>query len=292
VARAQVDRAGLAGTARSDRQPPPIPDLTLALFDHPTIKSLQSRRVGALKISGRVRNPQYVSGRVFSRAIIDTLFPDAVRDAAGAGSGSLLGTLRSEINQLPPELALKPALVSLVNRAGDDLSAFERSLEQWYDDQMAMISGWYKRWARVVLGMFGLLVAVLVNIDAIQVAHGLYIDGPTQQAVVASAEAGSLCQDKAVGPARSDCAKAAIADLKADGIPIGYTAACRPLKGSFADCWAWSSNVEHHWYDLGLKILGWLITAFAVSFGAPFWFEALSKLGNLRNTGTKPAAAV
>jgi len=29
--------------------------------------------------------------------------------------------------------------------------------------------------------------------------------------------------------------------------------------------------------------------AFAVSFGAPFWFEALSKLGSLRNTGTKPA---
>jgi hypothetical protein len=37
-----------------------------------------------------------------------------------------------------------------------------------------------------------------------------------------------------------------------------------------------------------LKLLGWLVTAFAVSFGAPFWFDALSKLGSLRNTGTKP----
>ncbi|MCW2525306.1 MAG: hypothetical protein JWM76_166, partial [Pseudonocardiales bacterium] len=43
-------------------------------------------------------------------------------------------------------------------------------------------------------------------------------------------------------------------------------------------------------WDVILKIVGWLVTAFAVSFGAPFWFEALSKLGNLRNTGTKPGS--
>jgi hypothetical protein len=44
-----------------------------------------------------------------------------------------------------------------------------------------------------------------------------------------------------------------------------------------------------------LKVLGWGITAFAVSFGAPFWFEALSKLarsGRRRSvrTTSKPSA--
>ena len=37
-----------------------------------------------------------------------------------------------------------------------------------------------------------------------------------------------------------------------------------------------------------VKLLGWLLTAFAVSFGAPFWFDALSKLGSLRTSGPKP----
>jgi hypothetical protein len=37
-----------------------------------------------------------------------------------------------------------------------------------------------------------------------------------------------------------------------------------------------------------VMLLGWLVTAFAVSFGAPFWFDALSKLGSPRNSGTKP----
>jgi hypothetical protein len=37
-----------------------------------------------------------------------------------------------------------------------------------------------------------------------------------------------------------------------------------------------------------VMLLGWLVIAFAVSFGAPFWFDALSKLGSPRNSGTKP----
>jgi len=32
-------------------------------------------------------------------------------------------------------------------------------------------------------------------------------------------------------------------------------------------------------------ILGWLITAFAVSLGAPFWFDLLNKFVNIRASG-------
>jgi hypothetical protein len=35
-------------------------------------------------------------------------------------------------------------------------------------------------------------------------------------------------------------------------------------------------------------IFGWLITAFAVMFGAPFWFDLLGKLVTLRSSGTPP----
>jgi len=37
-----------------------------------------------------------------------------------------------------------------------------------------------------------------------------------------------------------------------------------------------------------LKILGWLITALAISFGAPFWFDLLNRLVDLRGSGKKP----
>jgi hypothetical protein len=34
--------------------------------------------------------------------------------------------------------------------------------------------------------------------------------------------------------------------------------------------------------------LGWLITAFAVSLGAPFWFDLLNKFVNVRASGKAP----
>jgi len=40
-----------------------------------------------------------------------------------------------------------------------------------------------------------------------------------------------------------------------------------------------------------LKWIGWLITALAISLGAPFWFDLLSKLIQIRGAGTKPISS-
>jgi hypothetical protein len=36
-------------------------------------------------------------------------------------------------------------------------------------------------------------------------------------------------------------------------------------------------------------LLGWLITLLAVSLGAPFWFDVLTKVSNLRSSGPRGA---
>jgi hypothetical protein len=40
-----------------------------------------------------------------------------------------------------------------------------------------------------------------------------------------------------------------------------------------------------------LKVIGWLITALALSLGAPFWFQLLNRLVDLRGAGAKPLSA-
>jgi len=42
--------------------------------------------------------------------------------------------------------------------------------------------------------------------------------------------------------------------------------------------------------DSGRMLLGWLVSGLAIAMGAPFWFDILSKIMNVRNTGTKPAS--
>jgi hypothetical protein len=45
---------------------------------------------------------------------------------------------------------------------------------------------------------------------------------------------------------------------------------------------------KHDWKQLLLSILGCLLTALAGSLGAPFWFDLLKKVANLRGSGPKP----
>ncbi len=45
--------------------------------------------------------------------------------------------------------------------------------------------------------------------------------------------------------------------------------------------WFFVSSIPSH-------ILGWLITTFAIALGAPFWFDMLGKVTNIRNAGRKP----
>jgi len=41
-------------------------------------------------------------------------------------------------------------------------------------------------------------------------------------------------------------------------------------------------------YDLVSKLLGFILTALAISMGAPFWFDLLKKLVNIRSSGSRP----
>jgi hypothetical protein len=269
-------------------------DLTLALFDHPLIKSLRTRRIVwfGRRETGPLRSPQYIEPRIFARALIDTLLPESAPppgpDAPAETDRSLLDQLHTTVHHLPRTFPARASLLALIKQAEGSLEKFAASLEAWYDEEMSRISGWYKRWSKVVLGIVGFGVAVLANVDAVQVTHGLYVNEPVRQAVVAAAQNGTLCQDEATAEKRATCADQQLAQLNSTGLPVWYPDQCRPLSGHLARCWAWSSTAPLHGWDLPVKILGWVLTAFAVSFGAPFWFDALSRLGSLRNAGPKP----
>jgi hypothetical protein len=44
----------------------------------------------------------------------------------------------------------------------------------------------------------------------------------------------------------------------------------------------------HYPIALIQMIAGWFVSGFAISMGAPFWFDLLGKIMNVRNSGNKP----
>jgi hypothetical protein len=230
---------------------------------HPLVRSLKQSRAA----DGVCRNPSYLDGRTFATALVDILVPNA----AGATS---VTQVREAVKKLPDELPLKAALLSLLNTASADVASFMSSVERWYDDAMARVSGSYKRWAKRWIVVVGVVVACLLQVDSVQIAQSLYTDGPLRDSVAAAATNGSLCGQGKDLQATRQCVTTELTQLQASaGLPVGWGSDQRPQSAA-----GWI-----------VKALGWALTAAAAAFGAPFWFQALSRLGSLRNTGPPPS---
>ena len=141
---------------------------------------------------------------------------------------------------------------------------------------MDRVSGWYKRQAAI--GIFGLslVVTIFTNVDSISLANALANNPSLRSAVVASADQGADSLRETVGvltESSSEADAAVIIDeLEQLGLPIGWNERTVP------------KNVP----ELLNRLLGWIITTIAVSMGAPFWFDLLSRVSSLRMAGKKP----
>ena len=118
---------------------------------------------------------------------------------------------------------------------------------------MDRVSGAYKRRAQLFTFLFGLLVAAALNVDATHIASVLWA-----QPVVQAPNVMAIPKD----------AEASIQSLQS--LPVGWDVA---KSGCVA---------------AAVRFCGWLITAFAAVFGAPFWFDLLQRFTQVRSTGPKP----
>ena len=64
-----------------------------------------------------------------------------------------------------PNPQLRRALSSMYERAGNDLSQFEAEVAYWFDQSMQRLAGAYKRTIQVWTVVFGLVLAMVFNID-------------------------------------------------------------------------------------------------------------------------------
>jgi hypothetical protein len=233
--------------------------------------------------------PSYISARSFAEAVIDLVVP-------GPTGQATMTAIQQGIGALPPTMSpLKPSLEALAKNAGDDLSRFRASVEQWYDDHMDRVSGWYKRRVATITLAAGAVLVVLLNVNALTIGRTLYTESTVSAAISNVAAKVTSCP-----PAQSqqECLANVQAQLSAAataGLPVGW--------GTVRDCG--QPQARCNWLDqrgifsrhgnsgwqLVLVLIGFLIMIIALVPGAQFWFSLLSKLSILRATGPKPAAA-
>jgi len=142
----------------------------------------------------------------------------------------------------------------------------------------------------VLMLLLGLAIAAVVNADTINIANTLARDGALRSSLVAAAEqrlrTPPSSSTQAATPAEVD-ARAAVElrqaydSVNTLGLPIGWT---RATDANQDDRRRFPTTLG----DFSLKLVGILLTAFAISQGAPFWFDVLNKFMVVRST-VKPS---
>lgn len=286
-------------------------DLARSFYEHPLIYSLFPGNytpiaVGRIAgpLTGGKRLPAYIPAASFAAALMDIIARGPGPSAGQAQPDAALARavtiedVRKNIGSIANP-AVQRAVLAALDTAQGDLEKARKNLEHWYDSAMDRVSGRYKRSTQGVLFWIGLVIAVGFNVDTITLADYLYRNETQRGAIVAQASLAST--DPAFLAKNYSDVQDQIRSLQ---LPIGWDFLFREnaqqkLDRARAEAGAIEKaaqsqrdttlidrltpfwNAYHGWF---MKPLGWLLTAFAITLGAPFWFDILNKIMVIRST--------
>jgi hypothetical protein len=194
--------------------------------------------------------PSYISPSTFAKVLLDISGAAApsIPEQPGVAAG------------LPASIRI-PAVEAIVKTV--DPTRVQAEIENWFNDAMDRLSGYYKRWTKRVLLVLSVLVVIAFNVNTIQLAQSLWREPAVRSGVVQAAQ-------NPTNPGSPTAASQAI--NQAINLPLGWSSSTWHVNNGQ---WLWT-------------IVGWLLSIGAISLGAPFWFGLLSKFNSLRSTGPPP----
>ncbi len=291
--RAKMLQKGIARMLRDDnknKQNDPDEALWKRFYNTPTIKYLSE---SSLLVKNR---PSYIASSSFSSALTQIL-----RGKRYDGTTRAIDEIRAILAQAHaynegqlkglPEVIIGPEtlqqLDNLLIDAQQDADRFIALTEEWFDHTMQRVSGWYKRQTRWILLGMGIGIAIIANVDAVRIYTVLAKDKTAREQMVNialksqqnySAYVEQLKQKgdtsaKAVAIAGNALLDSAYKSVQSD---LSQSEQVLGFGWNRADAYRWSTPI------------GWLLTALAISLGAPFWFDLINKLVKLRAAGGKP----
>ena len=233
-------------------------DYAQRLYGHPLVNTLAKGK----------KNPSYIGAETFASALVDLV----AQDEDGNPVVAMGDEAAKLVDRLGDNSALKPPLRALTHLGAETVDDLRRQVAGWFDEGMNRVSGWYRRQTQLIIFAIGAVVTVSSNASTVHVVQDLWRDDAlryaiAQEAVAAASDTGS-----------ADSAQ--VADAILQSFPLGWEGEDPFGRDDDLPDWGAWTWIAH--------VLGWFFTAAAVSLGAPFWFDLLSRVAKLRGTGRRP----
>ncbi len=289
---------------------PDFNGLAKDIFNHPLVKALAKEN----------NDPSYISARTFTVALLDV-----IKAKNQGATQTALQEAEAAVAKLP-QGDLKNLMAALIDDAQGNLDKVRENIEYWFDETMDRVSGWYKRKAKRWTMGVAVLLTIAFSVDTIEVTKSLWLNPILRQVVSQNATKFYLAEKtylekkplqkkseetkKAEERRQAERTRQAKPGEKARSEEITPAAIIRGLRDQLnkqrlpiglpqlLERWnraQINSDETQDFFDTqrGIFIqtlIGWLLTALAVSVGAPFWFDMLGKFINLRGAGVKPTS--
>lgn len=244
--------------------------------------------------SQEYKRPNYISAGVFTDVLMDLI----VHEDENSPTTFDINVFKAKLEQtklIDPEL--KRIFMQYVSDASGNFQLAKEKIGKWFDETQERLIGSYKKKVQWWIFIISIVLVGSTNADTFTLVNYLYGNDDARKALADKAvgfvqdtaglnkivaidtlaidSATLRSQEELIAKIDQDIAtiKELNEDLKETGIPVGWS------KEQLAELKSW---------NIIKKIGGLLLTVFAVSLGAPFWFDILSKIASLRSSGTKP----
>jgi hypothetical protein len=249
-------------------------ELVDQFYSHPFIRSLYTKNM-----LGKEQKPTNIPNEIFAKAAVD-VFLNAGKRGAEVPAESMtisgmqqhlkesMGYLESNsqplartIQHLVPKMdAVMTTVEEEATKLENNLAKFRSNSEAWFDTTMTEASRSYRKNAHAIALVIGIGIALVLNIDSINITNRLWRDPTLRQAIVA--QAGNI------DPKDETSFDTTAAKLNELSLPIGWARNAMPRNQA----------------DWAFKAFGFFITGAAAAQGAPFWFDILAKVSGLKKS--------
>jgi hypothetical protein len=232
-----------------------------------------------------------------------------------------LGLAVMSVSQPQLKRAIEALLTGVEEYVAEGKSTYlqaRENLEEWFDNGMERLSGWYKRRSQTMAFIIGTCIAVFLNVDSLQLANQLWRDPIVRESLANQAAAFlEKNQDDLLSADYQQLAQLQI-QISQLNVPVGWVGSALPVDsygavligdGTQKLCtFTPRSSVDLFGLRLGsecypiantpkfndptgwlLKIIGLLISGIAAAQGAPFWFDLLKNIIKIRSSGSNPS---
>lgn len=296
-----------------------------AMVDGLGDKLIKHGLVDGLTMKGRFAS--FIPAKVFTSALFDLLHQHAASKTTNELVPNIFdcASLKSAIEQseefLPKDI--QRFMLQAINECKELEGGMEKMTEKmnhWYEDAMDRLIGTYKKKTRLITFVIAAILTVSLNINTIEITKYLKDNPQKAQLLAAAAQnaardsvlykqtlvkldsidrklntkadsttAASLSESIALLTAAKHQTDSIYTSVKEAGIPLGWSSTTIDLtyKGNP------DSGMDKFFFYLKIFLTvlgGWLATIAALSLGAPFWFDLMNKVANVRSAGNIPAS--